>query len=72
MPKSSGRPPRVTMVQAAKQAGWAVTAPRRAFLGDLAAACSGWGRPPVVAVLAPAAGSPVDPMEWLRAQGLDP
>ena len=47
------------MVQAARQAGWTVTAPRRAFLRDLASACRGWGRPPVVALLAPPAGSPV-------------
>ncbi len=59
MPQSSALPARVTMVQAARQAGWRVTAARHAFLRDLAAACSGWGGPPTVAVLTPPAGTPI-------------
>jgi capsular polysaccharide biosynthesis protein len=47
------------MVQAATQIGWRLSPSRRAFLRDLAAACSGRDRPPVVAVLGPPGGSDI-------------
>lgn len=59
MSQSSDAPQRVTMVQAATRAGWRMNAPRRALLRDLAAATSDLGRPPVVAVLGPPAGTAV-------------